>query len=104
MFGPYRNGFGKTAYPKRATSGPIIITDPPQRSSFLKKFVTIEIIEIYLIGLETVRIQTYAFYRHAQISQKLYQIIYIEYIGNIVYLHFFWCQQCSTQNLQRLHF
>ena len=36
--------------------------------------------------------------------KKLYQIIYIEYIGNIVYLHFFRGQQCSTQNLQRLIF
>lgn len=91
------HGFSETGYQR---------TDnhyrPAQRSALFQELRSLEIIQVDVLGLETVCPLSYLCRLHAQIAQQLYEVIDIENVGQVINFYGLRGEQRSTQYLQSL--
>ena len=97
-------GFGNHCFAKTSYHRAYQHHRSPQTGTFLQKFITLQIGQIYTLCFETISINTLLCNCHPHISHQLNKIINVQNVGNVIYYYFLSSKQCSADNLQHFVF
>ena len=71
-----------------------------QGGTLLDEVFTFKVFQVEVVGLETVFVVCQLLHLHAYVAQKLYEVVHVENVGNVLDAHLAGCEQCGADHFQ----